>query len=219
MSSEKKPARTRTADGRIRRATQKKEDAGNNYVDKKEFSDEMIEWKERWLAAKEAGEPTVPLTNSIGKKIMLIAEGVSRMKNFSNYTYKDEMILDGIENCIRYAHNFNPEKSTNAFAYFTTSIYYAFIRRIGVEKKQGHIKKKCIELAIDDPRYNHDLGSFGTSAGAIAEVQKKLSGEIMTYEESLKKKKSGKGKKKSGRKRKTSSSSSSSSSNGDNPLF
>ncbi len=55
------------------------------------------------------------------------------------------MISDGIENCVQYIHNFNPEKSQNPFAYFTQIIHYAFLRRIQKEKKQLEIKNKILE--------------------------------------------------------------------------
>ena len=70
---------------------------------------------------------------------------VSYRPNFINYTYRQEMISDGIENCLQYIHNFDPDKSKNPFSYFTQIIYYAFIRRIQKEKKQAHIKNKMIE--------------------------------------------------------------------------
>ena len=62
-----------------------------------------------------------------------------------NYTFREDMVSDGIENCLQYIHNFNPNKSNNPFAYFTQIIYYAFIRRIQREKKQTHVKHKLIE--------------------------------------------------------------------------
>ena len=73
-----------------------------------------------------------------------IAQGLSYRPNFINYTYRDEMIADGIENCLQYIHNFNPDKSKNPFAYFTQIIYYAFLRRIAKEKKQSHVKHEMI---------------------------------------------------------------------------
>ena len=76
---------------------------------------------------------------------MKIANRLSYRPNFINYTYREEMICDGIENCLQYVHNFNPEKSDNPFAYFTQIIYYAFLRRIQKEKKQAHVKNKYIE--------------------------------------------------------------------------
>jgi DNA-directed RNA polymerase specialized sigma24 family protein len=73
-----------------------------------------------------------------------IANHLAYKSNFVNYTFRDEMILDGIENCITYIDNFDPEKSKNPFAYFTQITYYAFIRRIQKEKKQMDTKKKYI---------------------------------------------------------------------------
>lgn len=169
-----------------KRPVQKPEDAAGNYVDKKEFYNEMKEWKEAIAEAEATGDPPPSMPDVIGEKIILIAEGVARRNNFSGYTYKDEMILDGIENCVRYGHNFDHEEYDNPFAYFSQMVYYAFVRRIKTEKKEAAKKKKCIELAIDDPRYRHDLGDAGTSSAALAEMQKKLSIELTEYDESNK---------------------------------
>ena len=110
----------------------------NNYVDNKKFYKEMIEYKE--LVAESEGQPPVP--EYIAKCFLEIANGLSYRPNFINYTYKEEMILDGVENCLRYCLNFNGEKSKNPFSYFTQIIYYAFLRRIEKEKKQSYIKNK-----------------------------------------------------------------------------
>ena len=83
-----------------------------------------------------------PITEYIGDCFLKIAVGLSYKPNFINYTYRDEMISDGIENCIQYCRNFNAEKSKNPFSYFTQIIYYAFVRRIEREKKQAYIKHK-----------------------------------------------------------------------------
>jgi len=120
-----------------------------HYVDNKEFLQAMIEWKEKCNNAKE-DEGIPPVTNYIGECFLKIANHLSYKPNFINYTYRDEMISDGIENCLQYASNFNPEKSKNPFAYFTQIIYYAFVRRIQKEKKQQHIKHKMIQnLNVD----------------------------------------------------------------------
>ena len=116
-----------------------------HYVDNKKFLEAMIEWKEKCAMAEEADDPTPPLTNYIGECFLKIATHLSYRPNFINYSYRDEMISDGIQNCLQYAYNFDPEKSKNPFAYFTQIIYYAFIRRIQKEKKQTHIKNKIIE--------------------------------------------------------------------------
>ena len=103
-----------------------------HYVDNKEFLRAMIEWKEECNKADEI----LPVTDYIGECFLKIANHLSYRPNFINYTYRDEMISDGIENCLQYVKNFNPEKSNNPFAYFTQIIYYAFLRRIQKEKKQ-----------------------------------------------------------------------------------
>ena len=115
-----------------------------HYVDNKKFLQAMIEWNDE---CKKKGEQ-VPITNYIGECFLKIATHLSYRPNFINYTYRDEMISDGIENCLQYVKNFNPEKSKNPFAYFTQIIYYAFIRRIQKEKKQGHVRNKMIEKIL-----------------------------------------------------------------------
>ena len=116
-----------------------------HYVNNKEFLKAMIEWRERCEVAENVGEPQPPVTNYIGECFLKIATHLSYRPNFINYTYRDEMISDGIENCLQYVKNFNPEKSQNPFAYFTQIIYYAFLRRITKEKKQTHVRNKIIE--------------------------------------------------------------------------
>jgi len=87
----------------------------------------------------------LPISNYVGQCLMLIANRLSNKPNFYSYSYKEEMISDGIENCIMYIDNFDPEKSKNPFAYFTQIIHYAFIRRIQKEKKQQYIKIKNMQ--------------------------------------------------------------------------
>ena len=134
-----------------------------HYVDNKKFLEELKKWKDKCQEAEEAGDERPQITNYIGECFLKIANGLSYKPNFINYTYRQEMISDGIENCLQYIHNFNPEKSKNPFAYFTQIIYYAFIRRIQKEKKQTHVKNKLIEkqkydmfttMEHDDTKYS-----------------------------------------------------------------
>lgn len=110
------------------------------YINNADFLKALVEYKER-----KSKNPNEPIPNYIGECFMKIAEGLSHKPNFINYTYREEMIGDGIENCLMYFENFNPEKSNNPFAYFTQIIYYAFLRRIAKEKKQTYIKYKATE--------------------------------------------------------------------------
>ena len=110
----------------------------------------MSEWRDKCKEAEEEGEINTPLTNYIGECFLKIATHLSYRPNFINYSYRDEMISDGIQNCLQYAYNFDPEKSKNPFAYFTQIIYYAFLRRIQKEKKQTHVRNKIIEKSNYD---------------------------------------------------------------------
>lgn len=120
----------------------------NHYVDNKRLYTEMIKYTREYNEAKEAGVPAPKASNYIGECIWLIANRLSTNRNFIGYTYREEMIGDAIENCLRYLHNFNPEKSNNPFAYFTQIMYYAFLRRIDKEKKQSYIKYKVMENSV-----------------------------------------------------------------------
>ena len=115
---------------------------GVHYVDNAKFLQAMKDWKEQCKDAEEAGDEPPRISDYIGECFLKIANGLSFRPNFINYTYKEDMISDGIENCLTYVANFDPEKSNNPFAYFTQIIYYAFIRRIQKEKKQTTIKQK-----------------------------------------------------------------------------
>ena len=115
-----------------------------HYVDNKEFLAAITEYREKVQAAEKAGKDKPRVTEYLGECMVKIANHLAYKSNFVNYTFRDEMILDGIENCITYIDNFDPEKSKNPFAYFTQITYYAFIRRIQKEKKQMDTKKKYI---------------------------------------------------------------------------
>lgn len=113
-----------------------------HYVNNKEFTQAVAEFNEKCKLAESKGKKPPQMSNYIGECIYKIATRLSTRPNFINYTYRDEMICDAIENCIQYIGNFNVEKSNNAFAYITQICYYAFLRRIQKEKKQVFIKQQ-----------------------------------------------------------------------------
>lgn len=119
--------------------------AKQQYVNNKDFLAAMIKYRGLVQEAteKEKERPIVP--TYVGECIMKIATHLARKPNFVNYTFKEEMISDGIENCLQYIDNFNPDKSNNPFAYFTQIIYFAFLRRIQKEKKNLFVKFKLSE--------------------------------------------------------------------------
>ena len=102
----------------------------------------MIQHRNLLENAVKNNTPKPQLSNYIGQSILLICNNLAKKPNFSGYTYKQEMISDGIIDCIAAADNFNPEKTNNPFAYFTQIAWNAFIRRIHKEKKQTYIKHK-----------------------------------------------------------------------------
>jgi len=116
-----------------------------HYVDNQKFLEEMIVYKGKCKDAKSRGEPEPQISEYVGECFMKIAQRLSFRPNFINYAFKEDMISDGIENCVQYIRNFDPEKSKNPFAYFTQIIYFAFIRRIQKEKKQLYIKYKTMD--------------------------------------------------------------------------
>ena len=130
----------------------------------------MTEYRNSRILAEEEGKKRPQVTNYIGECYLKIANHLSYRPNFINYTYRDDMISDGIENCLQYMDNFDPEKSKNPFAYFTQIIYYAFIRRIQKEKKQQQVKQKMIanfgeeqmmdQLEGDDTIYQSQMLEF-----------------------------------------------------------
>ncbi len=122
--------------------------ATNHYVNNQQFLEEMVKYRNLILELKTPEEERPRVPEYIGICLFKIATHLARKPNFANYTFKEDMISDGVENCLLYIDNFNPEKSNNPFAYFTQIIYYAFLRRIQKEKKHLYIKYKCMDNEI-----------------------------------------------------------------------
>lgn len=121
---------------------------GEHYVDNKAFLKALADYRAACWKAKRRGRKNPPIPEFIGECFLKIATHLSYRPNFINYTFREDMVSDGIENCLMYMHNFNPRKSKNPFGYFTSVIYYAFIRRIQRERKHTYLKYKLIEDAI-----------------------------------------------------------------------
>ena len=130
-----------------KKKTRRKKKNAAHYVDNEEFLVAMVAWKVTLAEAEASGDSKPGVTEYIGKCFLDIATHLSYRPNFIGYSYREEMISDGIENCLMYCSNFDPAKSSNPFSYFTQIIYYAFLRRIQKEKKQQYIKFRCFEAA------------------------------------------------------------------------
>ena len=142
----------------------------SNYINNEDFLNAMIEYKKEIALAEEKGEQSPPVPDYIGECFLLIAERLSYRPNFINYAFKEDMISDGIENCLQYVHNFNPEKSLNPFAYLTQIIYWAFVRRIQKEKKHLYVKYKEMErlqyLEDNIDQNEHGKGEYMTEVAS-----------------------------------------------------
>ena len=168
-----------------------------HYVDNERFLEVMSDYREKYLQAKDNDTELPIIPDYAGECFLKIAERLSHRPNFINYAFREEMVSDGIENSVMYASNFNPEKSTNPFAYFTQIIYFAFLRRIEKEKKQLYIKYKTMEeySALED---HVDMGEMGqsetqsvSSGASPLTVDKRASIQefIFAFEEKKRKKK------------------------------
>jgi len=142
-----------------------------HYVNNSDFSTAVVEYVERVVIARkdETKIPTVP--DYVAQCFLKIAEGLSHKGNFIRYTYREEMVMDAVENCLKAISNYNLEAATrtgkpNAFAYFTQITWYAFLRRISKEKKQQEIKLKYLAKSGIDSFI--DTGTESVAAGQAA---------------------------------------------------
>jgi hypothetical protein len=141
-----------------------------HYVNNKEFLTAIVAYKQEIKDAEHLGKPKPRITNYLGECFLKIATHLSYKPNFVNYMFKDDMICDGIENCVQYINNFNPEKSSNPFAYFTQIIHYAFLRRIQKEKKQLEIRQKIIERSGYDEVFVADESDKSSEYNSIKDA-------------------------------------------------
>ena len=168
-----------------------------HYVDNEKFLVVMSDYREEHLRAKDNDTELPIIPDYAGECFLKIAERLSHRPNFINYAFREEMVSDGIENCVMYASNFNPEKSKNPFAYFTQIIYFAFLRRIEKEKKQLYIKYKTMDefsmLEDHSDMGDMDAGEKATiTAGATTmtvDKRKTIYDFIHAFEEKKRKKK------------------------------
>jgi len=140
-----------------------------HYVNNKELLAALIDYRAEVAVNKMKDLPKPRISNYLGECFLKIATHLSYKPNFVNYMFRDDMISDGIENCVQYIHNFDPNKSKNPFAYFTQIIHYAFLRRIQKEKKQLEIKTKIIEktgydevMVVDDGALTASSSDYNT---------------------------------------------------------
>lgn len=138
--------------------------AKRNYVNNLDLLNAMIEYQKKCKEAEDSGEERPKVPEYIGLCIHQISNKLSTKPNFSGYSFREDMVMDGIENCLQYMHNFDANKTQNPFAYFTQIIWYAFLRRIAKEKKQMYIRYKS----------SHEMISMGETYEGGEEISMHL---------------------------------------------
>ncbi len=149
------------------------------YVNNRDFLEAIVAYKGKVARASLAGKDKPRVPNYIGDCFLKIATHLSYKPNFVNYMFREDMICDGIENCLQYIDNFNPEKSSNPFAYFTQIIYYAFLRRIQKEKRQLEIKSKILEKSgyqevMYTETYDGDMAGMNQSYSDMGSIKENI---------------------------------------------
>ena len=163
-----------------------------HYVNNKEFSQAVMDYAVECRDLKEQNKTVPKVTDYIARCFIKISEGLSHRPNFVRYTYREEMVMDAVENCLRAIGNYNIETATrtgkpNAFSYFTQICYYAFIRRIMKEKKQQDIKFKFIEkMGIDDFVQAGMDGETAQETMAYVDTLKQRIGEVRKQDTAIK---------------------------------
>ncbi len=164
-----------------------------HYVNNAEFSHAVVDYVKVIREAKSKNKtiPTVP--DYIATCFLKIAEGLSHKSNFIRYTYREEMVMDAVENCLRAIENYNLETATrtgkpNAFAYFTQISWYAFLRRIAKEKKQQDIKFKYLsQSGLEDfVDIGDDNAAAVTQAGQFIDTLKDRIGKVKAQDHAIK---------------------------------
>jgi chloramphenicol O-acetyltransferase len=143
-----------------------------HYVNNEDFLISLEAYNKKVKEYEKEGKETPQLPDYIGECFMQIAEKLSSKPNFRHYSYREEMIMDGIENCLNCVGNFDTSKSKNPFSYFTQVIYFAFLRRIEKEKKQAYVKSKEMIHQMESGQkvgnlQKHDTSNFTVKGDSI----------------------------------------------------
>jgi hypothetical protein len=158
-----------------------------HYVDNQVFLAALVDYKKACRKAKKIREPKPPLPEYIGECFLKIATHLSFRPNFMNYPFREDMVGDGVVNCLTYVDNFDPKKSKNAFSYFTQIIFFAFLRKIQGEKKQMVIKYKAIQNSPFFQDLTQQVGDDAAYDNSYVQFVKKNMGDMVSDFEAKKK--------------------------------
>jgi len=167
--------------------------SNKNYIDNKLFLAEIIEWRKKYYNELEKSGKEIKISDSIAEKLLLICNRITYRPNFRNYTFRDEMAEDALENSIRYFKTFDPDKSNNPFAYFSSVASMACVARINKEKRQMAIKAKYIQAIDIDEITIADSQKYDNISENINDLKEYISSyynfDIEAYEKVIRDKK------------------------------
>lgn len=168
----------------------KRRSRGDDYVNNKELSAAVIEFAAKVADAKKNGRESPQPSDYIATSIMKISNGLSRSPNYVNYPYREDMVMDGVVDCIKAVKNFDANAVTrggspNAFGYFTQICYYAFLRRIAKEKRQLEIKMKMIDNGSIGAFIDMDEDDAGIGENLVEKVRRKNAAFYDTRKETV----------------------------------
>ena len=166
-----------------------------HYVNNRDFTNAVVEHCTNVKECEKKGKPIPIVPNYVAECLLKIAEGLSHKSNFVRYTYREEMVMDAVENCLKALSNYDVETATrggnpNAFGYFTQISWFAFLRRIQKEKRQHDVKMKFIaesgldEFMVDpdeDPEVAKAVQSFVDNLRRRIDDVKQKDGKIQDY--------------------------------------
>lgn len=170
--------------------------AGNHYVDNKQLYEALVAWQKDLRKATRKKLPKPQLPDYVAECMMKMANRLSQKAGFVNYTFREDMVGDALESCLRYIHNFDPDKSTNAFAYITQIIHNAFIRRIQKEQKQLYVKMIIVDNADFIDSYERQDGDTNTYNNSYVTYLQENKGDVISKFENWKESKKNKAAKK-----------------------
>lgn len=155
-----------------------------HYVNSAELYRALVEWKKERVAAQQANRPATPLPDFVAECVYKIAEGFSMKGQFARYTYREDMIGEAMRNCLLYLHNFDPDKSENAFAYVTEIIKRAFVGYLEKEESQLYVKMKVVQDAEETRSYNRqDRDQRGYANTYVSYLQENMGDVIVRFEQ------------------------------------
>ena len=145
----------------IKRKRQKPGD--EHYVNNREFTLALDDYSRACKKAEEEGKTKPQMNNYLGGCIMKMSNRLANSPRFSGYSYKEEMIHNGILAAVKYAHRFNGDKFDNGFAYVTQILFSHFIITIKNEKKKYETNLKLIQEAEVGVMGNSEFSALADS--------------------------------------------------------